>query len=96
MLLLPAVWYTVHAGSDTFLLREGFASWVLPILWDSSEICVLVSNFYNRLFIPRYENKCFLWLRWGTRQRSWLKHYATSRNVPGWIPDELIEFLQLT
>jgi hypothetical protein len=28
----------------------------------------------------------------GTRQRSWLRHYATSPNVIGSIPDELIGF----
>jgi hypothetical protein len=28
----------------------------------------------------------------GTRQRSWLRHYATSRNVAGSIPDEVIGF----
>jgi hypothetical protein len=29
---------------------------------------------------------------WGTRCRSWLRHYATSRKVAGSIPDELIGF----
>jgi hypothetical protein len=29
---------------------------------------------------------------WGTRKRSWLKHYATSRKAVGSIPDEVIEF----
>jgi hypothetical protein len=28
----------------------------------------------------------------GTRQRSWLRHYATSRKVAGLIPDEVIGF----
>jgi hypothetical protein len=32
----------------------------------------------------------------GTRYRSWLRHYATSRKVAGSIADEVIEFLQLT
>jgi hypothetical protein len=31
----------------------------------------------------------------GTRQRSWLRHYATSRKVAGSIPDEVIGFLNL-
>jgi hypothetical protein len=30
-------------------------------------------------------------LIWGTRWRSWLKHYATSRKVAGSIPDGDIE-----
>jgi hypothetical protein len=29
---------------------------------------------------------------WGTPQRSWLRHYATSRKVAGLIPDEVIRF----
>ena len=28
--------------------------------------------------------------RWGTRWRSWLRHYATSRKVAGSIPDGVI------
>jgi hypothetical protein len=28
----------------------------------------------------------------GTRQRNWLRHYATSRNVVGSILDDVIEF----
>jgi hypothetical protein len=30
----------------------------------------------------------------GTRQRSWLRHYATSREVVGSIPDE-VDFFQI-
>jgi hypothetical protein len=30
--------------------------------------------------------------RGGTRLRSWLRHYATSRKVAGSIPDEVIGF----
>jgi hypothetical protein len=26
------------------------------------------------------------------RQRSWLRHYATSRKVAGWSPDDVTEF----
>jgi hypothetical protein len=29
---------------------------------------------------------------WGTRQRSWLRHYATSQKVAGSIPDKIIAF----
>jgi hypothetical protein len=29
---------------------------------------------------------------WGTRYRTWLRHYATSRKVANSIPDEVIEF----
>jgi hypothetical protein len=29
---------------------------------------------------------------WGTRQRSWLRHYATNRKVVGSSPDEVIGF----
>ena len=28
--------------------------------------------------------------QWGTRWRSWLSHYTTSRKVPGSIPDGVI------
>jgi hypothetical protein len=31
----------------------------------------------------------------GTRWRSWLRHYATSRKVTGSIPDEVTGFFQL-
>jgi hypothetical protein len=31
----------------------------------------------------------------GTRHRSWLSHYATSRKVAGSYPDEVIGFLNL-
>jgi hypothetical protein len=31
-------------------------------------------------------------LLWGTPQRSWLRHYATSRKVAGSISDEVIAF----
>jgi hypothetical protein len=42
-------------------------------------------------------NCCFYLLLWvnillGTRQRSWLRHCATSRKVAGSIPDEVIGF----
>jgi hypothetical protein len=30
----------------------------------------------------------------GTRYRSWLKHYITSRKVAGPIPDEVIRFFK--
>jgi hypothetical protein len=29
----------------------------------------------------------------GMRKCSWLRHYATSRKVVGYIPDEVIRFL---
>jgi hypothetical protein len=29
---------------------------------------------------------------WGTRYRSWLRHYATGRKVAGSIPEEVIRF----
>jgi hypothetical protein len=32
----------------------------------------------------------------GTRQRRWLRHYATSRKIAGLIPDEVTGFFQLT
>jgi hypothetical protein len=35
-------------------------------------------------------------LKEGTLQRSWLRHYATSRKVAGSISDEVTEFFQLT
>jgi hypothetical protein len=31
----------------------------------------------------------------GTRLRSWLRHYATSRKVAGSIPDEVVGFFNL-
>jgi hypothetical protein len=31
-------------------------------------------------------------VRWGTRQRIWLRHYVTSWKVEGLIPDEVIGF----
>jgi hypothetical protein len=41
------------------------------------------------------QNKIALFLAmlidvWGTRQRSWLRHYATSRKVAGSSPDEVV------
>jgi hypothetical protein len=30
--------------------------------------------------------------KWGTRYRSWLKHYAASQKVAGSIPDEVNAF----
>jgi hypothetical protein len=36
---------------------------------------------------------CF---NWGTRWRSWLRHYATNRNVAGSIPDGVIGINSLT
>jgi hypothetical protein len=32
----------------------------------------------------------------GTRERSWLRHYATSREVEGSIPGRTIGFFQLS
>jgi hypothetical protein len=35
-----------------------------------------------------------VWLTvWGTRCRSWLRHYATSQKVEGSIPDEVTGYL---
>jgi hypothetical protein len=31
----------------------------------------------------------------GTRQRSWLRHYATHRNVAGSFPDKVVGFFDL-
>jgi hypothetical protein len=36
--------------------------------------------------------QCNITFMGGTRQRGWLKHYATSRRVAGLIPDEVIGF----
>jgi hypothetical protein len=33
---------------------------------------------------------------WGTRWRSWLRHYTTSRKVAGSIPDDIIGIFLLT
>jgi hypothetical protein len=38
----------------------------------------------------------FLFVSGGTRWRSWLRHYATSRKVAGSIPDDVIRFFQCT
>jgi hypothetical protein len=33
---------------------------------------------------------------WGTQQRSWLRHYATSQKVTGSISVDVIRFYQFT
>jgi hypothetical protein len=48
--------------------------------------CELKFDCQTRLYLFHYE------LFKGTRQRSWLKHYATSRKVAGSIHDEVIGF----
>jgi hypothetical protein len=53
------------------------------------------TEFYTvttREFLKFYN---FYYFR-GTRQRSWLRGYATSRKVAGSSPDEVIGFFQLT
>jgi hypothetical protein len=40
-------------------------------------------SFFFQLVIPQ---------KWGTRWRSWLRHYATSRKVAGLSPDEVVSF----
>jgi hypothetical protein len=50
--------------------------------------CVLATDCcYKRLEVHFVKN--------GGTQRSWLRHYATSRKVAGSIPDEVIGFFNL-
>jgi hypothetical protein len=52
--------------------------------------CGAVKSIYHCIIFDSYKKK-----KMGTRQRSWLRHYATSWNVAGSIPHEVIEFFNL-
>jgi hypothetical protein len=55
-------------------------------------MCLHVAGGYSEQLLSRFMYE----LQWagGTRQRSWLRHYATSQKVPGSSPDE-VDFLNL-
>jgi hypothetical protein len=64
-----------------------------PYLQDSS-----VSSVLNIILSVKYKYKlstsCTDYVS-GTRQRSWLRHYSTSRKVAGSSPDEVIGYFSI-
>jgi hypothetical protein len=73
-------------------------------LISSSSLCIIILSSYSRLKQERSVDLApwiidFVWILagtcfWrGTRQRSWLRHYAANRKVAGSSPDEVIGFL---
>jgi hypothetical protein len=63
----------------------------MPVFFGNRTLCVLPA-----VWVPYDSQNIWdeLLLR-DTRQRSWLRHYATSREVAGSITDEVIGFFQL-
>jgi hypothetical protein len=55
-----------------------------------SHICILFTIcYFSATDVPI---SLFTSCKWGTRKRSWLRHYATNRKVAGSIPDKIIAF----
>jgi hypothetical protein len=57
----------------------------------------LINNEYNLFHMKSVHVANIseaLYLDWGTRWRSWFRHYATSRRVAGSIPDGVTGIFQ--
>ena len=51
---------------------------------------------FSSIYLPKTIEFPTIWLYfWGTRWRSWLRHWSTSRKVAGSIPDGVIGIFQL-
>jgi hypothetical protein len=59
---------------------------------------IQIHSYQNSATIDQYFCEQFQLIyqtQWDTRQRSWLRHYATSWKVAGSIPDEVTGFFDL-
>jgi hypothetical protein len=62
-------------------------------MWKNAGVyCQKPELWWNNHYIWCEGNILVSIVIWGTRSRSWLSHYATSRKVAGSIPDYVTEF----
>ena len=84
-------------GTIKALFAWGTAPTALYLLWSypvptAADLCV--STCINQVE-KLYDNYTVVFITvWGTRWRSWLRHYSTNRKVAGSIPDGDIEIFQ--
>jgi hypothetical protein len=77
------LFFFISASSVVFLCV--FLSLSIFLFFSSSFYFHAKYSFV--FFLPIILPRLLLFFFWGTRQRSWLRHYATSRKVAGSIPD---------
>ena len=66
---------------------RGFVTYFLDYLLGNLTALLQLQRLFDEMTdVSSYE----LCDRWGTRYRSWLRYYATSRTVVGSIPDDVI------